>query len=84
MSAPKLSIVIPTRERAVTLRHTLRTLIDQSYSSCEIIVCDNASTDNTRDVVESFFDSRIRYINPGRRVSMSENWEFALWNTKGE
>lgn len=81
---PKLSIVVPTRERSDTLLHTIRTLVNQDYQDCEIIVSDNASKDDTRGVVESFSDSRIRYINTGKRVSMSENWEFALAHVKGE
>lgn len=74
----KFSVIIPTRERAGTLYHCLRTVVEQDYDSLTIIVSDNYSQDNTREVVESFADARIKYINTGRRVSMSHNWEFAL------
>jgi len=73
-----LTVVIPTRERADTLRHTIRTCVAQSYPNVTFLICDNASTDNTRQVVESFSDPRIRYANIGRRVEMSDNWEFGL------
>ncbi|SCY87057.1 glycosyltransferase family 2 protein [Desulfoluna spongiiphila] len=82
--APKLSVVVPTRERSDTLFYTIKTLVDQDYQFCEFIISDNDSNDNTKEVVESFSDSRIRYINTGRRVSMSENWEFALGHVKGD
>lgn len=72
------TIVIPTRERADTLLHSLRTCVTQDYDKLTIIVSDNCSRDNTRDVVESFADPRIQYINTGKRLSMSHNWEFAL------
>ena len=52
--------------------------ISQSYQNYQVIVSDNASSDNTKSVVESFDDERIIYINPGRRLSMSSHWEFAL------
>jgi len=81
---PTLSIVVPTRERSDTLFHTIRTLVDQDYQDCEILISDNASKDNTRQVVESFSDSRIRYENTGKRVSMSENWEYALQRVRGD
>lgn len=81
---PKLSVIVPTRERSDTLAHTLRTLTNQDYVDCEIIVSDNYSQDNTKQVVESFSDARIYYINTGKRVSMSENWEFALGHARGE
>jgi Glycosyl transferase family 2. len=41
-------------------------------------VSDNFSQDNTREVVASFPDPRIQYLNTGKRVSMSENFEFCL------
>lgn len=81
--APKLSVIIPTRERSDTLRHTLRTLVEQDYLDCEFIVSDNDSQDDTKQVVESFSDPRICYINTGRRVSMADNWEFALRHARG-
>ena len=74
----KFNVIIPTRERADVLVHCLRTVVAQDYENLEIIVSDNHSNDNTREVVESFMDKRIRYINTGRRLSMSHNWEFAL------
>jgi len=84
MERLKFSVVIPTRERADTLYHTIRTCVSQDYDNLEIIVSDNASNDNTRDVVLSFKDKRITYINTGKRISMSDNFEFALSHVKTE
>lgn len=78
MKWSKFVVVIPTRERGDTLEATLKTCVRQDYEQLEILVSDNFSQDRTREVVESFKDSRIRYINTGHRVSMSSNWEFAL------
>jgi glycosyltransferase involved in cell wall biosynthesis len=78
MSNPKVCVVIPTRERADTLFSTLQSCVDQDYENLEILICDNFSQDNTHNVVTSFIDPRIRYVNPGQRLSMSENWEYAL------
>lgn len=74
----KYTVIIPTRDRAETLGATLRTCLRQTYKNFEIIVSDNYSSDETKDIVDSFRDTRIRYINPGRRLSMSGNFEFAL------
>ena len=78
MEKIKFSIVIPTRERADTLSHSIATCTAQDYENLDIIVSDNFSQDNTREVVYAFTDPRIKYINTGKRVSMSHNWEFAL------
>ena len=78
----KFTIIIPTRERADVLVHSLHTVVAQDYEDLTIIVSDNFSQDNTKQVVDSFHDPRIKYINTGRRVSMSHNWEFALSHVK--
>lgn len=74
----RFTVVIPTRERCDTLEHTLRTCVMQDYDNLEILVSDNFSQDRTRDVVESFKDRRIRHLNTGKRLSMTDNFEFAL------
>lgn len=79
----KFTVIIPTRDRSDTLESSLRTCVSQDYDNLEIIVSDNFSQDKTKEVVESFKDSRIRYINTGKRLSMSHNWEFALSHVDG-
>lgn len=75
---PSLTIVIPTRERCDTLNATLKSCVHQQLEQLTILVVDNFSGDMTKSVVASFQDPRIRYINTGRRLAMSVNWEFAL------
>lgn len=78
----KFTVIIPTRERAETLLHSLQTCVAQNYENLTILVSDNVSSDNTREIVESFTDRRIQYTNPGRRLSMTHHWEFALSHVK--
>jgi glycosyltransferase involved in cell wall biosynthesis len=84
MGTIKFSLVIPTRERGDTLEAAIRTCITQDYDNFEIIISDNFSQDGTQEVVESFRDKRIVYVNTGKRVGMSENWEFALAQVTGD
>ena len=84
MPRPDVTIIIPTRERAATFVHCLRTVTDQSYPSLEILVSDNASNDATHARVAENADPRIRYLNPGKRLNMTANWEFALSHARGE
>jgi glycosyltransferase involved in cell wall biosynthesis len=79
-----VTVIIPTREHPETLLATLRTVIQQDYDRLEIIVSDNFSNDSTEDVVRSFTDRRVKYINTGKRLSMSENWDFALSHATGD
>ncbi|MBI1866269.1 MAG: FkbM family methyltransferase [Candidatus Staskawiczbacteria bacterium] len=81
---PFISVIIPTRERADTLLFAIKTALDQNSDDYEVVVSDNFSQDNTKEVVESFNDSRLVYVNSGRRLSMCDNYEFALEHAKGE
>jgi len=80
----KFSLVIPTRERGNTLEAAIRTCVTQNYDNFEIIISDNFSQDDTKEIVDSFRDTRIVYINTGKRVGMSANWEFALSQVTGD
>jgi glycosyltransferase involved in cell wall biosynthesis len=80
---PLLSLVIPTRERAHTLQFTLATALDQASLDYEVVVSDNDSGDDTRQVVQRLDDGRVRYFNTGRRLSMCGNYEFALEQARG-
>lgn len=77
-SKPRVTVVVPTRDRPDTLHHTLRTCVLQDYDRLDILVSDNFGAPATAEVVAAFHDPRIRYIRTDRRVPMSSNWEFAL------
>jgi hypothetical protein len=85
---PLFTVIIPAKDRAEYLYHTLRTCSLQDYDNLEIIVSDDGSTDPTREVVEEAArkDPRIRYVSPGAgpgsSVGMRDNFEFALNQVK--
>ncbi|MCE9648250.1 MAG: glycosyltransferase [Parvibaculum sp.] len=79
-----MTIIIPTRERADVFAAALRTVTTQDYENLEILVSDNFSGDGTEEIARGTGDPRVRYLNTGRRLSMSHNWEFALSHVTGE
>jgi len=72
------TVVIPTLNRADVLHAAIESCVRQDDPKLQILVSDNGSEDNTVKTVQSFSDSRIRYINPGRQLGMPEHWDFAL------
>jgi hypothetical protein len=82
--SPRFSVVIPTRDRAHTLRHTIRTCLAQRFDDVEILVSDNGSDSKTRGVVEEFTDGRLRYVHTPRPLAMTDSWEFAVSQAAGE
>jgi glycosyltransferase involved in cell wall biosynthesis len=84
MPEPKFSVVIPTRERAGTLRYALRTCLEQDYDDYEIIVCDNHGGPATRQVVDEAASPRVHYVRAPRPLAMSFNWELGVSEARGE
>ncbi|MEM3486632.1 MAG: glycosyltransferase [Candidatus Methanomethyliaceae archaeon] len=63
MQLPLVSVVIPTRNRSHLLREALQSVFKQTFQDIEIIVVDDASTDDTQSVVQELSnDERVRYI----------------------
>ena len=60
-SSPRVSVVIPTYNMARFLPETIDSILRQSYQDFEVIVVDDGSTDNTREVVAQF-GSRVKYV----------------------
>lgn len=56
------SIIIPTYNRATFLPMAIESVLAQTYTDWELIIVDDGSTDNTKDVVFQYQDKRIRYI----------------------
>ena len=79
-----ISIIIPTRERSEFLSYSLQTALEIEDENVEIIVSDNCSEDDTETVVKGFEDPRLRYVRTDRRVSMRQNFQFALDRARGE
>ncbi|MBL8014066.1 MAG: glycosyltransferase, partial [Candidatus Omnitrophica bacterium] len=61
MKNPLVSVIIPTYNRSALIGESLKSALGQSYKNIEIIVVDDGSTDNTRDVVAAFAPA-VEYI----------------------
>ena len=61
---PTVSVILPTYNRAHLLGRAIKSVLDQTYNDFEIIVIDDALTDNTEEVIKKFQtkDKRIKYI----------------------
>lgn len=77
----KLGILIPTRERATFLPAAIRSALaaaDRADCEVEVLVSDNASSDETPAVVAAFDHPALRYLRHDERLSMRENFERAV------
>lgn len=75
MASPVVTVVIPTFNRAHIVGRALRSVLAQTYQDWEAVVVDDASTDETENVVRGFGDSRIRFLRREKNggVSAAQN-----------
>ena len=79
-TVPLITIIIPTYKRPKLLRRALASALNQTHPSFQAHVYDNASGDETREVVEEFMqkDARVKYHLHSENIGMIGNYEFAL------
>jgi glycosyltransferase involved in cell wall biosynthesis len=81
---PKFSIVIPVHNRRDYLAQALASCIGQTVTEFEVVVCDDCSSENLAEVVESCADARIRYTRNSERLGAVDNHQRAASLAQGE
>src|SRR5215471_9507676 len=59
----KVSVIIPTYNRAEFLRSAITSVLNQTFQDFEIVIIDDASKDHTREVITQLNDARIKFIH---------------------
>lgn len=67
----KVSVLTPAYNSARYIGETIRCVLGQDYGNLEVIVLNDASTDNTVEVVKSFSDSRIKLFHNERNLGLA-------------
>lgn len=81
----KVSILIPTYNRAHYLREAIQSALNQTYANIEVIILDDASPDHTPQVAAEFsHDPRVRYIRHSKNMGIAENWRAGIKAATGE
>lgn len=62
VNSPFFSIITPSFNRALFLSDTIKSVLNQKFTDWEYIIVDDASSDNSEEVVKSFNDVRIIYL----------------------
>jgi len=83
---PLVTVGIPTYNRAVMLRRSIESALGQDYVNIEVIVSDNASTDNTQIICQEFSEKYecFKYIRQPLNVGANANFADVLKRASGE
>jgi len=84
--APRISIGMPVFNGHACLENALDSLLNQTFTDFELIISDNASTDNTKEICEQYAknDARIKYIRQVENIGATMNFKFVLEQAVGE
>ena len=82
VSQPVVSVCIPTFNRRGYLTEAVESVLAQSFGDFELVIADDASTDDTAEAVMAFGDPRIRYFRNDRNIGVP-NWLNAVANAVG-
>ena len=83
---PLVTILIPVYNRESIIAETIQSALDQTYKNIEVVIVDNASTDNTWQIIQSFAekDSRIRAFRNETNLGPVRNWLRCVDEATGE
>jgi glycosyltransferase involved in cell wall biosynthesis len=81
--APAVSVCIPTYRGAAHIAETIESVLAQSFADFELVIVDDASPDETGQVVARYRDARLRYLRSERNAGVEENWNRCLRFARG-
>ncbi len=77
---PLVTVIIPTYNRAYVLPMAINSVLAQDYENVQLIISDDGSIDNTREIVESFQHPKIEYYyqeNKGQGAARNLGLQYA-------
>ena len=84
INKPTVTVIIPTCNRADKIFSSVQSVLNQTFDNFELIVVDDASSDNTKQIVNIFSDQRIRYICHSRNKGGSAARNTGIKESQGE
>ena len=70
-NTPLASVIVITHNRYNSLKKTVSAILNQTFSEFELIILDDASEDNTKNIIEDFKDKRMRYLKNTQNLGIA-------------
>ena len=83
---PRLSVGLPVYNSSAYVAESIDAILGQTFEDFELIISDNASTDDTGEICRRYVkqDSRVRYFRQSRNVGLAPNHNFCVEQADGE
>ncbi len=81
---PEISVVMPVYNGEKYLREAIESVLNQTFTNFEFIIVNDGSKDKTEEIIQSYADERIVYINNGGNLGLSKSFNKAILVARGE
>ncbi|MGK7920531.1 MAG: glycosyltransferase family 2 protein [Trichodesmium sp.] len=83
---PKVTVCLPTYNSGEFLTQAIDSILEQTFTDFELIICDDCSTDNTPEIISNYLkqDIRIKYLRNSQNLGLFANWNRCLEYASGE
>lgn len=81
---PLVSVIIPTYNRGDLIEKAVKSVLNQTYKNLEVVVVDDGSEDNTKDIMEKFRDPRVKYIRSPENRGQPHAMNIGIKRSQGD
>jgi len=79
-----ISVILSTYNDEQTISYAIKSILNQSYPNFELIIINDCSTDKTKELIQSFDDSRLIYMENQKNIGRSRSRNKGIKIAKGE
>ena len=79
-----ISVILSTHNDENTISDAINSILNQSYTDLELIIINDCSTDKTKEVIKSFDDRRLIYLENKTNIGRSRSRNKAIKIAKGD
>ena len=70
MSSPVISVLMPVYNTESFIAESIESILNQSFTDFELIICNDASTDSSKEIIEQYKDPRVRYFENEKNLGI--------------
>ena len=78
VNSPKISVLMPAYNCDQYIEKAITSILDQTFSNFELLICDDGSTDNTGTIIASFTDRRIKRFKNSKNKGYLQTYNYLL------